>query len=55
MTRKNILVLDHCHFTGIFRGWICDICNRAVGMLGDHPAGVKSALQYLESAYATKE
>ena len=23
------LVTDHCHTCGVFRGWLCDLCNRA--------------------------
>jgi hypothetical protein len=33
--RKTVLCLDHCHKTGKFRGWLCDSCNRGLGMLGD--------------------
>jgi hypothetical protein len=47
------LVLDHCHLTGIFRGWLCDLCNRGIGMLGDLPVGARNAVNYLERAYAT--
>jgi hypothetical protein len=25
------LDLDHCHFTGRFRGWLCYGCNNAIG------------------------
>jgi hypothetical protein len=49
----NRLVLDHCHITGIFRGWLCDLCNRGIGMLGDLPVGAHAAVNYLERAYAT--
>jgi hypothetical protein len=41
-------VVDHEHLTGEFRGWLCDICNRAIGMLGDNHGGVFRALKYLE-------
>jgi hypothetical protein len=44
------LVVDHDHNTGAFRGWLCDICNRAIGMLGDNTSGVANALAYLERA-----
>lgn len=43
--------LDHCHATGIFRGWLCNRCNLALGHLGDSIKGLKRALAYLERAY----
>jgi hypothetical protein len=43
--------LDHCHLTGIFRGWLCHSCNIGIGLLGDSPDGIKAALEYLNRAY----
>ena len=40
-------VLDHCHHTGKFRGWICHHCNTGIGALKDDPVRVKKALEYL--------
>lgn len=40
--------LDHCHHTGLFRGWLCGKCNTAIGKLGDTLEGVKRAVAYLE-------
>tara|TARA_R110002020_G_scaffold90629_4_gene220767 strand:- start:584 stop:988 length:405 start_codon:yes stop_codon:yes gene_type:complete len=40
--------LDHCHKTKKFRGWLCDFCNRGIGLLGDNKEGVKMAIKYLE-------
>jgi Recombination endonuclease VII len=45
---KKSLALDHCHFTGVFRGWLCIRCNRAIGMLGDTLESVRKAVAYLE-------
>lgn len=42
------LVLDHCHKTQQFRGWLCSDCNVALGKLGDNTEGVLKALDYLE-------
>ena len=42
------LVLDHCHTTQEFRGWLCSDCNVAIGKLGDDTQGVLKALDYLE-------
>ena len=29
------LDLDHCHETGMFRGFICRSCNKIIGLKGD--------------------
>lgn len=39
--------LDHDHDRNIFRGWLCDDCNTAIGALGDTHHGVLSALRYV--------
>ena len=44
---KKKFVLDHCHESEKFRGWVCDHCNLAIGLLGDDIKGVKKALDYL--------
>lgn len=44
------LALDHCHQTGIFRGWLCHGCNTAIGRLGDSIAGLQCAIDYLKRA-----
>jgi hypothetical protein len=41
------LVLDHCHATGNFRGWLCRRCNIGIGGLGDTEFGLQRALDYL--------
>lgn len=41
------LCLDHNHKTNLFRGWICDHCNTAIGRLGDDISGVINAVNYL--------
>lgn len=45
---KN-LVLDHCHATGKFRGWLCGQCNRGLGLLGDTSVCIERALIYLKT------
>lgn len=42
------MVLDHCHETLNFRGWLCTNCNMGIGKLGDDINGVKKALYYLQ-------
>ena len=41
------LVFDHCHETLQHRGWLCDNCNRAMGMLGDDVAGMILSAKYI--------
>lgn len=43
---------DHCHLTGLFRGWLCNNCNRALGLAGDSPEGVRRLLDYITAAYS---
>jgi hypothetical protein len=43
------LSLDHCHTAGNFRGWVCNSCNCAIGLLGDTLAGVQKAVAYLQA------
>ena len=42
--------LDHCHETGKFRGWLCSMCNTAIGKLGDNVDGLMRAVDYLKRA-----
>lgn len=45
------LVVDHCHVTDAYRGWLCEPCNFALGHLGDNIEGVEKALAYLRNQY----
>ena len=40
-------VLDHCHDTETFRGWVCFHCNTGLGAFADDSSKVKSAYEYL--------
>ena len=40
------LELDHCHITGLFRGWLCRTCNTASGRFKDSVEVIKRLLQY---------
>lgn len=44
------LHLDHCHESGVFRGWLCASCNLGIGNLGDDLDGVEKAASYLRRA-----
>lgn len=46
-TSGNGIVFDHCHSTNVFRGYCCNSCNRAIGVLGDNIDGLLIALNYL--------
>jgi Recombination endonuclease VII len=43
----NGLVFDHCHTRDVFRGYLCDSCNRSIGVLGDNVQGLIETLNYL--------
>lgn len=44
-TRK--LVIDHCHKTQKVRGLLCNLCNTALGFLGDSIERALAAAEYL--------
>jgi hypothetical protein len=41
------IVFDHCHRHGHFRGWICDRCNRVLGLIKDSPEILGLLARYL--------
>ena len=42
-------VLDHCHDTLTFRGWVCHHCNVGLGGFSDSLTRLKKAVLYLEN------
>lgn len=42
------LAADHCHSSGVFRGLLCNNCNRGLGHFKDSPALLYNAMKYLE-------
>jgi len=40
-------VLDHCHDTNTFRGWLCGNCNTGLGGFKDDLVKVEKAVEYL--------
>lgn len=47
MSDQNI-VFDHDHVTNTFRGWLCNPCNRAMGVFMDSEEGLQRAINYLQ-------
>ena len=40
-------VLDHCHHTDTFRGYMCRTCNAGIGLLHDDIEVLNRAVNYL--------
>ena len=45
--RVSSFVLDHCHISNKFRGWLCHKCNRGLGAFGDDIETLRCAIDYL--------
>lgn len=43
------IVWDHCHAEGHFREWICDRCNKVLGLVRDSPELLMQMAAYLTS------
>lgn len=41
-------VLDHCHKTDTFRGYLCANCNKLLGYARDNPKMLRRAIKYLK-------
>ncbi len=48
------LCMDHDRETGIFRGWICGRCNKALGLFKDSKEVLMKAALYLENNEISK-
>ncbi len=46
--KEEMTVFDHCHTKGHFRGWICDRCNKTLGLVYDDIDLLKKLISYLE-------
>lgn len=44
------IVYDHSHQTGQFRGWLCNACNVALGLVQDNPARLRKLADYIEAS-----
>jgi hypothetical protein len=47
-TKNGSWVLDHCHETEKFRGWLCHKCNRSLGGFDDNVEILLRAIKYLK-------
>jgi len=45
---NRLTVFDHCHVSGKFRGWICDRCNKVLGIVKDSVLLLRKMTKYLE-------
>jgi hypothetical protein len=48
----RILVFDHSHTKGHFRGWLCHRCNMALGLVDDNPQILVKLIAYLKRTAA---
>ncbi len=48
ITHKKALHLDHCHKTGKIRGFLCNNCNMALGLLKDDVEIIFRAAKYVK-------
>lgn len=44
---QELTVYDHNHKTGEFRGWLCNRCNRVLGLCADNPSLLAGLASYL--------
>lgn len=51
---RNIHI-DHCHRTGVIRGFLCARCNVGLGQFDDNAERLVSALRYLTTAGETSK
>ena len=42
------LLFDHCHSTLKHRGWLCNSCNKGIGLLGDTTKALERVVLYLK-------
>ena len=47
---KRTIVFDHDHETGKFRGWICDRCNKILGLAKDDINLLNFLISYLKNS-----
>ena len=45
--KEDNIVFDHHHTKEVFRGWLCNGCNRSIGMLGENIEKLVDVINYL--------
>jgi len=45
--KTNNIVFDHHHSKEAFRGWLCNGCNRSIGMLGENIEMLVKVINYM--------
>jgi hypothetical protein len=53
--RTPSIVFDHCHKTGKPRGWLCDRCNKTLGLVKDSASLLSKMLKYLEEHHGPSD
>jgi hypothetical protein len=53
--KERVIVFDHNHKTGEFRGWICDRCNTVLGKVDDSVELLNLLIQYLNKNVGNKK
>lgn len=48
---SNNIAIDHDHYTGMMRGYLCISCNTGLGKIGDTLESARNIVAYLERAY----
>lgn len=46
---NGVLQADHCHASARTRQLLCGQCNHVLGLMGDDPAALRAAADYLEA------
>jgi hypothetical protein len=47
--RTDVIMFDHDHETGKFRGWLCKKCNSALGLAADSPEILEKLAVYVRT------
>jgi hypothetical protein len=53
--RLGRIAFDHCHETGLFRGWLCARCNMALGFVRDDINLLEKLAKYLKKFRGSNE